>query len=46
MFLVVGFIRELIEILLRSFGGKITPKVIGDKSVALMDAHYLKLLFY
>ena len=30
-----GLIREFVEILQRSFRGKITPKVKGDKSVKL-----------
>ena len=32
---VTGLIREFVGFLHRGFGGKITPNVIGDKSVAL-----------
>ena len=41
-----GLIWEFVEILPRSFGGKITPKVIGDKSIELIIVHYLVLIFY
>ena len=34
---VPGLIWEFVEILPRGFGGRITPKVIGDKYVALMN---------
>ena len=42
---VPGIIREFVEILPLSFGGKITPKGIGNKSVAKIIAHYLKLIY-
>ena len=34
---VPGLIREFVEILPRGFRDKITPKVIGDKSVVLIN---------
>ena len=42
---VVGLIQELVEILLHSFGGKITPKVIGDKSIELIDCSIFEFNF-
>ena len=40
---VVGLILEFVEILPCSFGDKITPKVIGDKSVALIDCSLFEI---
>ena len=41
---VPGLFWEFVEISPRSFGGKITPKVMGDKSVAFID--YLLFEFH
>ena len=38
-------IWEFVEFLPRSFGGKITPKVIGDKSVELIDCSFFEIYF-
>ena len=42
---VTGLIWEFVEILPRSFGGKITLKVICDKSVALIDCSLFEFNF-
>ena len=41
-----GLIWECVEILPRSLGGEITPKVIDDKFLELIIVHYLFLIFY
>ena len=40
---VSGLICEFVEILLCGFGGKITPNVIGDKSVTLNNCSLLEI---
>ena len=43
---VVGLIWEFVEILPHSFGGKITPKVIGDKAVAWKNSSLFEFNFW
>ena len=42
---VIGLFWKFVEIFPRSLGGKIEPKVIGDKSVALIDCSLFQFSF-
>ena len=41
-----GIIGEFVEILPHSFRGNITPKFLGDKSVALIECSRFEINFY